>query len=339
MSGTGILNADMPTLRRWIADGWRWWIDELQDLVPQRWRNAAARRLALFAYDPARGTLTQIATHGGENTGVRAPMAVVLPPGLTLIRTIEAPALGRRDIENLIELDADRIMPLIGSAMLLGMRIHPRDGAARTLVDVAAIARNDADALAQTLAGTGRTPVSVLVRAPEPGHPMPVDLLVALRRAGLLGTTDRSAAPLWLAAGFLFLFNIGLLVWRDAAMLDNLSAIVDQQQPAIKVSHGIIARMRRDDAIGNATRAARRTQEPLAQLARIDAAMPPGTWLQRYTWTGKGTTLAGFHPARADVPGALRKAGLTVDRYGDTSNEAPTPLGEPFEITLKPGKH
>lgn len=343
MSGRGILDADMQTLRAAALAGWRWWIDELAGLVPQGWRNRAAGQFALLAYDPVRHALEPLASSDGATSRASAPVAVVLPADLTLIRTIAMPPISPRDVANLVELDVDRIMPLARGDVLLGTRVQARtdpEGKAETrlMVEVAGLPRAHAEALAPVLASAARAPACVLVSEPEAGRPMPIDLLPALRRAGLAGAADRSAAPLWLAVAFAVLLNIGLLVWRDAATLDQLSATVEQQQPAVNVAHAIIARMRRDDQIAAATIAARRTREPLALLARIDAALPQGTWLQRFTWTGDTLQMAGFHPAKADVPGALRKAGLAVARYGDTSNEAPTPLGEPFEITLKLGK-
>lgn len=344
MSGRGILDADMQTLQSWALDGWRWWIDELIGVVPRRWRERTTSRLALLAYDPVKGRLTPMPSPDGIVASAGAPVAVVLPPALTLIRTIETPVVSQRDVANLVALDADRIMPLARDEVLLGARVRDRIapigiGAAHLSVEVAGLPRATAEALAQVLATRDRAPAHVLVSAPEPGQPMPIDMLPALRSAGLAGATSRSSAPLWLAVGFAFVLNIGLLVWRDSATLDTLSNVVDQQQPAVKVAQKIIARMHQEDAIVGAAIDARRRHEPLALLARIDAALPEGTWLQRFSWTGNAVQLAGFHPPKADVPGALRKAGLVVGRYGDTSNAAPTPLGEPFEISLKLDKH
>lgn len=343
MSGRGLLDADMQTLRSWAVDGWRWWIDELTSMVPRRWRERTARRLALYLWDPAGGGLKPMRAGPGARTDSGAPMAVVLPRECTLIRVIDTPMVGARDLANLVELNADRIMPLARDEVLLGIRVlgSSSDGNAanpRQSVEVAALPRARAELLASTLAKMPRAPAFVMVGAPELGQPAPIDLLPAMRRAGLAGVGDRSAPPLWLAAGFLFALNIGMLAWRDAATLDNLSAVVEQQKPAVKVAHAIITRMRRENAIAIAAGNARRTREPLAILARINSALPAGTWLQRFTWTDDTVKIAGFHPPKTDVADTLRKAGLVVVRYGDTSNEATTQLGEPFEITLRMGR-
>ena len=74
--------------------------------------------------------------------------------------------------------------------------------------------------------------------------------------------------------------------------------------------------------------------EPLALLARIAAALPPGVWLQRFAWDGGAEIrLAGYRPAHADVSGVLRGAGLAVTRYGDGDATGVSPLGQPFEAS------
>lgn len=339
MSG-GILKADMATVRGWVTHGLRWWIDELIAIVPRRWRDARVGQLLYLAYDAGLGELEPLPGASGGAARRDAPVAVVLPAQLTLIRTIDYPAVSERDLAGLIELDRDRIMPQ-GRDALLAARVLARDPATgRMRVEVAGLPLASAEALAQTLARAPRAPLRVLASAPGAnGYPAsdtaPIDLLPALRRAGLLGTADRAATPLWAGVGLLFLLNIGLLVWRDSAALDNLSDTIDQQQPAVSVAHRIVARMRGEDRIAQETSAARISREPLALLARIDQALPAGSWIQRFSWAGNAVQLTGFHPPKADVSGALRHAGLAVARYGDTSNEAPTPLGEAFEVTVR----
>jgi general secretion pathway protein L len=339
MSAGGLLNADMATLRAWLGAGVRWWLDELAGLVPRRWREARLGRLAFYGYDPERGTLALLPGGSGVAPRPDAPIAVVLPPELTLIRVIDYPAIATRDLAGLIDLDRDRIMPQ-GRDAVLAARVLDRDpDSGRMQVEVAGLPLVDAQALALALTRSPtappREPVRILASAPALPGLAPLDLLPALRRAGLIGFGDRPATPLWLTVGGLFLLNIGLLIWRDSAAVAELSATIDQQQPAVSVAHRIIARMRSQDRIAQDTAAARRSREPVALMARIDEALPAGTWLQRLSWQGHAVQLTGYHPPRTDVAGALRRAGLAVTRYGDSSDEAPTPLGEPFEVTVK----
>lgn len=345
MSLGGLLETDMATMRGWLVTGLRWWQAELADMVPRRWREVRIGELAVYGYDPELGELALRPTASGALPRPDLPAAVVLPPQLTLIRSIDYPAVSERDLASLIELDRDRIMPQ-GRDVVLAARVLARDPASgRMQVEVAGLPMIRAQALAATLmhspTAPPRLPVRVLAGMPGGGTIATaagsIDMLPALRRAGLIGGVDRSPAPLWYVVAFLFLLNLGLLVWRDSASLDTLSAAVDQQQPALGVAHSIIGRMHRDERIAQQTIDARRNREPVALITRIGRALPPGTFIQRLSWQSGRLQLAGYHPPHADVSGALRRAGLAVTRYGDASDEAPTTMGEPFEVTIKLG--
>jgi hypothetical protein len=99
------------------------------------------------------------------------------------------------------------------------------------------------------------------------------------------------------------------------------------------VAHRVIGRMRAQDRIVAGALAARRSREPLMLMTNVAAALPKGSWLRKFSWSGDTIRVAGFHPHGADVAGALRRGGFAVIRYGD-AGEAPTPLGEPFDATL-----
>ena len=334
MAGNGILDADMATLGAWFARGWGWWVDELRALVPARLRRGARRRALYWdaaagclRHDPAwdGGAINQV-THGVAADPASAE--VILPAGACLVREVTVPPMALRDVPRMVALDADRLMPVPGTIVACTV-LGAVPGGLR--VAVAGLPRAAAEALAGALDGA---PAALL--APVPGHAASVDLLPALRAAGLLGGARGSAARWWAVVAFLFVLNAGLLVWRDAAETDAMQAIVDQQASAVNTARAITARARRADALAGAVAAARARAEPLALLARIDAALPPGAWLQRFAWDGGAEIrLAGYRPAQADVAGALRRAGFGVARYGDGDATGASPLGQPFEATLR----
>ena len=327
MSGQGILNADMATLGQWITAGWRWWIDELADCIPRRWRGAARGKLVLVPWDPVRGEFD--APRGA---------ALVQPEGLALRRIIETPIMGERDLAGLVALDARRLMPVGPDGALIGARVIERFAeTGRMAVELAVLPRAEAEPLIRAIAAAPRAPMRVYVAPPgtrvEPGGAEPVDLLPAMRRAGLVAGDGRKAATAWAIVGFLFALNVGVLVWRDAASVDALTAVVDQQRGAVGVAQRVMGRMRAQDRLVAGALAARRSREPLAIMGRVAGALPHGSWLRKFSWSGDAIHLSGFHPHGADVAGALRRGGFAVIRYGD-AGEAPTPLGEPFEATL-----
>jgi hypothetical protein len=249
--------------------------------------------------------------------------------------------MGERDLAGMIALDARRLMPMGGDGAVIAARVLNRiPETGRMVVELAAISPGDALQIAGAIADAPRPPVRVYATDPRDDAPDPVDVLPALRRAGLIAGSGQAATTAWLIVVFAFALNLGVLVWRDAASVDALSAIVDQQGSAVGAAHRVIGRMRAQDQIVTQALAARHAREPLMVMGRVAGALPKGCWLRRFTWTGDTIRIAGFHPHGVDVAGGLRRAGFAVVRYGD-AGEAPTPLGEPFDATLglaTPGK-
>lgn len=329
MSVRGILDVDMAMLGNWVSGGWHWWLDELADFVPRRWRNRSSARLAMAPWDETHATFQP------ERDGA---FAVVLPHGLVLHRRIESPLMGERDLASMIALDARRLMPLGAEGAVIGARVVARDDQiGRMAVELAALPRASAKVLADAIAAAPRAPMRVYTKMPDADGDEPLDLLPALHRARLVAGEGRNAATAWAILGFLFALNIGVLVWRDVASVDALSVVVDQQDSAVGVAHRVIDRMHAQNSLIAGVLAARHTREPLAMIGHVANALPKGCWLSKFTWTADTIRLSGFHPHDADVAGALRRAGLPVIRYSD-AGEAPTPLGEPFEATLGMGK-
>ena len=336
MSNRGILDADMRTIGRWIDNGLRWWLAELGGLVPQRLRDWTSPRRLLADYEPTSGEiLTRLKPKVGYPSH-RAPIAVVLPADLYLTRVIERPVMTQRDLDGMILLECDRIMPLAAGDAILAAQILSRSADNRRMqVEVAAIPRAAAEALGGAVARMMRPCLSVLTQTPEPHKPKPIDFLPALRRAGLIGNTHQAASALWLCAGFLLAFNIGLLVWRDSVSVQNLDDIISQQQPAVDAAHRIQAQTGRIERIIQTTNTQRRNAEPIAMMAVLQSSLPPGAWLQRLDWRGTTLRISGYRPANADISAALHRSGFAVTRYSDTTSTAQDTLGQPFEITLR----
>ncbi|WP_072380308.1 hypothetical protein [Novosphingobium sp. NDB2Meth1] len=344
MSGRSILQADMHTVGQWIADGMRWWLDQLAAMVPGRLREWQESRRIFADYEPDTGALLARPDPSGAAPRRSGPVTIILPPAYCLSRTIERPTMSSRDMESMIQLDAARIMPLGTEGMILAARIAARaEGHARMQIEVAAMPRASAEALGVAIARLEQPCHAILIAAPEPQSGHAIDFLPAFRKAGLVRDADRGALPLWIAVGVLFALNLGLLVWRDTAATAMFEARIAEQQPAVNAVRRINARIAKADQFAAATVKARSEGEPLAMLSRVAAALPPGAWVQRYTWVANGQAdgqandlrITGYRPQQADVAGGLRRAGLSVQRYSDASTAAQNPLGQPFEVTLR----
>jgi hypothetical protein len=344
MSGRGILDADLHTVWGWITAGSRWWISELQFLVPQRLRQWQSARKILADYQPDTGEFLTRLDPEAPYPQRLGPVTIILPVDLCLTRTIERPAMSPRDLTSMIQLEGSRIMPMAASDMILANRIIARtEPKGRMQIEVAAMPRRVAEALSEALARLDQPCLGILTGTPEPlsSGPIsvpPIDFLPAMQNAGLTRDRSRAALPWWIAVGVLFTANLGLLIWRDTAAVDTLAAAVAEQQPAVNAVRRIKAQIARADSFAAATVASRKSNEPLAMLSRVAANLPEGAWVQRYTWQGESLRLSGFRPAQADIAGGLRRAGLSVQRYSDASSGAQNALGQPFEVTLRIAK-
>jgi hypothetical protein len=340
MSGRGILDADMQTVWRWITAGVRWWLDELRTLVPARLQTWQTARNIIADYKPDTGEVLTRLDPAAPYPRRLGPVTIILPKDFCLSRMIEQPVMSLRNLNSMIRLEGPRLMPMAAADLIIAARIVSRSevGGARMQVEVAAMPRRAAEALGEVLARQDQQCLGILTSTPEPDQAPPINFLPVLQEAGLTSSRSRSALPLWIAAGFLFLLNLGLLVWRDSAAVHMLETAVAEQQPAVNAVRRINSQIARADRFAAATVAARITSEPLEMLSRVAATLPEGVWVQRYTWQGDSLRIAGYRPAQADIAGGLRRAGLSVQRYSDSTSATQGQLGKPFEVTLRVNK-
>lgn len=332
MAGRGILDADMATLGRGIADGFRWWIDELAGMMPPAWRRGETGRRVPLAADLS---LPADAAEMAE----RGRVALVLPAGAALVRRLERPAVSERDLPRMLAFEADSLLPFPAEEVLVAGRIvGPAADPGRAVIDVAGLRRDVGAAVAAEATERGIEPTRVIVG--EPAGPLPpLDFAPAIRAAGLLPPRRQTARLAWAVAAFLFLLNIGLLIWRDVARNDRLEAIVAAQAPAVDAARRITGRMHADRTTVQRTAALRRTHDPIGSLALVGGLLPPGAWLQRYEWSGEGMRLTGYRPRQADVVGALRQSQrFATVKSASRETQPEVPAGQPFDLALVFGR-
>lgn len=333
MAGRGILDADMATLGRWIADGVRWWIDELAGMVPARWRRQAGEGGARLVLAPDLALPVDAPMFAD-----RGPATIVLPRARSLIRRIERPAVSDRDLPRMLAFEADALLPFPAAEALVAGRIAGAGSdAGRAIIEVAGLPRGDGAIVAERLAAAGVEPGRVVLEEP-PGPLPPFDFAPAMRAAGLLPPHRQTARLVWAVVGFLFLLNIGLVIWRDVARVDRLEAIVAAQRPAVDAARRISGRIRADRTTVERTVALRRTRDPIAGMALVAGVLPPGAWLQRYEWSAAGVRLTGYRPRGADVVGALRRSQRFQSvKSASRETQPEVPAGQPFDLVASFG--
>lgn len=327
MDVKAILDADLTTVAGWLRSGFAWWVDELRGLLPA----GLTRRSAAFAAWADYAGPGQLHRHCNSTA-----LPVLIAPGLCLVRELDLPPLGQADLDRLVRMDADRIMPIPPARLILAARADPAADAPPGLrrVTVGALPRETAEALLAELAGAGLQPTAIaLADADHPGVAA-LDFTPALAAAGLIARPRAVAANWWALVGFLFVLNIGVLVWRDAERVRQIEELVDSQAPAVNAARAIAKRISATERQARELARLRQRQDGLAVLAAATEALPAGAWVQRYAWDGTTIRLSGYKRMGVDVVGALRKSPrFAAVRAANAEAVAELPTGQPFDLT------
>lgn len=322
MATASFLDADMATLAGWIRSGFAWWIGELRGLLPT---SLHRREAALSAYLLYRGP-GQI-----ERVGRGTALPLLVDPQLCLVRQLTLPALGDTDLRRLVQLDSDRILPLPADRLIIGAKA---DRADRTAVSVAGMPLDTARKMMDEVAAFGFNPAKVGLADRDGSGVAMIDLTPALADAGLMAPISSAAHAWWALAASLFLFNIGLLTWRDVQQVDRLEVLVAGQAPAVAAARGISARIENTSRSARQLANLRQSQDGVATLAAVTQLLPVGAWVQRYGWDGRSIRLSGYKRKGIDIIGALRKSPLLSDvRAANADAIAEVASGQPFDIT------
>lgn len=325
-AGHPLLDADMATVLGWLRRGWAWWSAEIGAMVPAslRMQRSAPASLVLW-----RGP------EDWDRLGNGAPV-VLVDPALCLLRALTLPVLGEADLMRLVLLDAPRILPLPPQHLVIAAVADPAD---RTRVTVAALPRETAQQMLADMRAAQLVPRRVGVAAAQAdGQParMAVDLTHALADIVPLPGAGGAAQAWWALAGFLFLLNLGLLVWRDAQSVDHLQALVDEQVPAVNAAQQISRRIANAGRTAGVLAGRRAAHDPLDALAATTRALPARAWVQSWAWDGSAVRLSGYKREGVDVVAALRRSGRFADvRFAGTDAMAAVPAGQPFDLSAR----
>lgn len=298
-----ILAADMPTLRRWLAQGWEWWTDQLGAMIPGRGSGRRHRGMVIMrdAADPGGW---QVAGDGRSASLLtprqRRNLLAALAPADMLCRTIDAPPLGRSELRQMLALDIDRIGPIPQDQACFDFEVVTR-AADRLTVRVAMIPRDRLTGWADTLRALDIVPARIALRQDDQFH-------FDFREAAGLAPDDHGRWRWWVAVAALFALNLGALVWRDIAALDATAAAVEEQAPAGRTALLIRQRIEKEQQRRLWLARARSQDDPLPVMAALSAALPPGAWIQRLDYRQRQVRLVGFAPGSIDVAEALRQS-------------------------------
>jgi hypothetical protein len=322
MAARSILDSDMATLWRWLRMGFAWWVDELRGLMPRLFGRKEQSFVNFASY------------HGPgqiEITGRGKVLPVLVDPALCMVRSLQLPALSEADLWQLVQLDAERLFPLPASQMVIAAQAWTQD---RTKVLVAGLPRDQAAVMLKSLGEAGIEGEPIVLGDPERPGSAQLDFRRALAEAGLIKPKQPVAAVWWGVAGFLFVFNVGLLVLRDVQQLERFEGAIAEQAPAVRAARIITSRIANTGQQAQLLAERRNRQNAAAILGAVTEALPAQAWVQRYSWEGRTIRISGYKRQGVDVIGALRASRWFTDvRAANAEAFAEVPSGQPFDVT------
>jgi general secretion pathway protein L len=333
-----LLNSDVEVIGDWLRQGWDWWVEELGQLVPERWRRGGRSDPPVAELDGAertvrlwrRGRFTEIA-RGAK------PRAAALGVGAdqVLTRTVVLPAVGRGDVRRLVALDLDRLTPFRSDQVYFDVERVEQDRAlGRQTLTLAVIPRAAAEAALERGRGFGLAPLRLGVL--DAGG-LRFDFLPAVRAAGRGGRAGRGLLLWWAAAALLAALNVGVLVFKDMDDVGALRAVVEQQRPAAELAMSLRRRVEAEAGGRRALLAERTHNDPLRIEAAVTRAFPAPQWIQRLEWNGRTLRLVGYRDQAFDVLAAIRKAGDLGEPRALTNGAAAAPGAKAqFDLVTQP---
>jgi Tfp pilus assembly protein PilN len=328
MSSASILDADMTTVLGWARGGLDWWLQELRGLLPARLEGFGSRPLDVAHYADGRFSFSRRGAPLARDPG---PVALALPAEAALQRAIALPALGSADLQRLVDIEAERLLPFApGTAVIAFEADAVRDGGQKVALAGLPLAIAQTTLDAATDAG-----LDVRRFGLADGDRVRFDFLPALNAAGL-AARRRARLVWWGIAALALAAVVAVFIVRDVQNLAETRTLVESHGQTAATARLLRTRVVAEDSRRRDLLARREQREPLAVLAAVTRALPDSVWIQRFSFDGRDLRLGGFKPPSVDVVALLRKVPLFTG-VRNTAVEAP-PTGtalQPFEVTAE----
>jgi general secretion pathway protein L len=308
-----------------------WWIYQLSDCVPARWRRAAASgqdRLAIAPAGPISSRFTAVSvstwTKGRETqlgqfcvTGrdlatlrnpSRLPAVLRLSDSEVLCKTITLPLATERDLAQVLAFEMDRETPFVIDEVFWNYRIVKRDKQRGQLaVRLRLVSRAPLDPLLEALTEAG-----ILVRRAEIAGgaddaltlPLGTDSALPERRVGaqLLSWVSAAAficlAVLVVAAPFI----------RQGWEIARLDTQIMAGRGAAAQAEQLRRDIERLEGAGDVVKTERAAGDPLATLAALTAVLPDDTYLTELQQQQHKVTFGGKSAAASRLIAAVSKS-------------------------------
>lgn len=323
----GILDTDMTALARATRAGFDWWTAELRAMVPEQLQARQRTPAAVATWCDGMLTLNRsgvVATLPVD--GAPLPVTIALPAEMVLVRILDLPALPRRDLERLVLLDLDRLMPFPPGTAVVAIEVAA-GLPGRADVAVAALPRDRALAILDAANAANLAPQQVIVAGSR------LDFLPAL---GGGGAAARAVRFWWSVVAGLTALLILVVVGRDIQQTRALEELVVSQGDGATAARLLRSRVLIEDARRRSWLVRRERRDLLGVLGETTRVVPVRAWVQRFDWTPERLRIAGFKAGDVDLVTSLRTSPLFAGvRPSNAESSAPQPLGEPFDVTAE----
>jgi general secretion pathway protein L len=306
-----------PAARK-LAAFWRWWTNELAQLVPEALSpQGRLTRMPLLALEgdqvvvvPAAGSVAEpvrVELAGVDDAAARAAVRNVIERlGETrgrarlalghdeaLVRRVSMPLATEENLTEVLGFEMDRLTPFRAEDVYYDQRVVARDPAAGTLVALMAVARRDVvDARLERLRALGVSVQGVGLRE-EPVHPgAAIDLLPAAQRGEGESKNERMLRRVLIAAVVLLLFAVLFLpIWQKRETVIAVSPVVAKARQDAEATDAIARQLEQQVADYNFLLAKKHGNYPaLAFIEEISRLLPDHTWVQELQLKNTGKT-------------------------------------------------
>jgi general secretion pathway protein L len=334
MSVQDLLNTDASNLARDLGAGFRWWLDELAQMIPQGWRQRLQGRPALTA-EPAPDGGYRFSRSGrpaaAPPRGRRTRVLLRMPREQALVRRLDLPSLSETDTRRLLTLDIDRLTPFRADQVYAAVACGRESQAeGRRTAVLAVIPRAAAELAIEHARTSGLEPHELGISRPD-GLEATLDFLPQTQGAS---QPRRGRLLVWALIALLAVANLALAILRDEASLSRLRSQAEAEQPTLQAAVRLRRQVMEEDARRQRIVLARRRKEPLRVIDAATRALPNGAWVQRMSWDGQALRLIGYKQEGVDVAAALRTSPVFANVRNSTVEVAgQSGAGQPFDVT------
>ena len=311
--------AKRPLAAERFATFWRWWTNELVQLVPEALSpQGRVARLPLISMQGdvvtllaapagavaqpvqvdlanldalrARTAIRGLLERAGETRG-RARLA--LPRDQVLVRRVTLPLATEENLAQVLGFEMDRLTPFRAEDVYHDERIVSRDPAAGTLAAILAVVRRESlDARLERLRALGVSVQGIALQE-EPSHPgAPLDLLPTEQRGEAESPAERLLRRVLIAAvAVLVVAVLFVPIWQKRETAIALNPVVEKARQDAEATDAIARELERQVSEYNFLLAKKHGSYPaLAYIEEVSRLLPDHTWVQELQIKNTGKT-------------------------------------------------